>query len=269
MNTSTLAVMGPSEPVPVVQSEATALLSMIERLARDPSMDPDRIERFINMRRDFKREQAEQEFNEAMSRVQGKMHAIAADAHNPQTKSRYASYFALDKVLRPIYSAEGLALSFDEEESPKGQDWIRVVCYVTRGIYTRKYKKDMPADGKGAKGGDVMTRTHASGAASTYGQRYLLRMIFNIAIGEDDDNGSDGRLDRSISTGVSGFPGDRITGDQLAEILKLCKEVNANVANVCRAMKPPVESLAELTPYQFQKAKAKLESMRVPQGDVR
>ena len=40
---------------------------------------------------------------------------------------------------------------------------------------------------KGAKGGDVMTKTHAAGSALTYGQRYLLKMIFNIAIGSDDD----------------------------------------------------------------------------------
>jgi hypothetical protein len=48
----------------------------------------------------------------------------------------------------------------------------------------------MPADGKGAKGGDVMTKTHATGAAVSYGQRYLLKMIFNLAVGEVDDDGN-------------------------------------------------------------------------------
>jgi hypothetical protein len=48
----------------------------------------------------------------------------------------------------------------------------------------------MPSDGKGAKGGDVMTKTHATGAASQYGMRYLLKMIFNVAIGEDDNDGN-------------------------------------------------------------------------------
>jgi hypothetical protein len=44
------------------------------------------------------------------------------------------------------------------------------------------HRIDMPADGKGAKGGDVMTKTHAMGAAASYGQRYLLKLIFNIAV---------------------------------------------------------------------------------------
>ena len=48
----------------------------------------------------------------------------------------------------------------------------------------------MPADGKGAKGGDVMTKTHATGAAVSYGMRYLLKMIFNVAVGEDDTDGN-------------------------------------------------------------------------------
>jgi hypothetical protein len=37
------------------------------------------------------------------------------------------------------------------------------------------------------KGGDVITKTHAVGSAMTYGRRCVLRMIFNVAIGEDDD----------------------------------------------------------------------------------
>jgi hypothetical protein len=55
----------------------------------------------------------------------------------------------------------------------------------------------MPADGKGAKGGDVMTRTHAAGSAFSYGQRYLLKLIFNIATGEDDDGNAASARNRS------------------------------------------------------------------------
>ncbi len=67
---------------------------------------------------------------------------------------------------------------------------LRVFCEVSRGGYSRMYQIDMPSDGKGAKGGDVMTKTHATGAASQYGMRYLLKMIFNVAIGEDDNDGN-------------------------------------------------------------------------------
>src|SRR6185369_5301511 len=69
-------------------------------------------------------------------------------------------------------------------------DCIRVVAYVSRGGYTRLYRIDMPADGKGAKGGDVMTKTHAAGAAMSYASRYLLKAIFNVSVGEEDSDGN-------------------------------------------------------------------------------
>lgn len=60
----------------------------------------------------------------------------------------------------------------------------------------------MPADGKGAKGGDVMTKTHAAGSAMSYGQRYLLKMIFNLAVGDDDDGQKAGRQQQHPISGA-------------------------------------------------------------------
>ncbi|HEV2521064.1 MAG TPA: ERF family protein [Candidatus Acidoferrales bacterium] len=144
----------------------------------------ERLKALYDQERD-KREEAE--FNAAMNRVQAALVPIAPDLNNPQTKSKYASYAAIDKVLRPIYSREGFSLSFNTEES-KFPEHIRVVCFVSHsGGYTRRYQVDMPADGKGAKGGDVMTKTHATGSAMSYGKRYLANFVFNLAIGGDDD----------------------------------------------------------------------------------
>lgn len=179
-----------SVPAPPAQSETAAVLSLIERAARDPNIDIDKMERLIVMQRTIKAEAAEKAFNTAMKIAQAEMRPVAADANNPQTKSRYASYAALDRALRPIYTKNGFALSFDEADSPKPEH-IRVLCYVTHEDgHTRIYHKDMPADGKGAKGGDVMTKTHATGAAASYGARYLLKGIFNVAVGDDDRDGN-------------------------------------------------------------------------------
>jgi len=147
------------------------MISMIERAARDPTIDVDKLERLIALQEKAQMRQAEQSFNAAMSEAQSEMGPIAADSNNPQTRSRYASYFALDKALRPIYSRHGFALSFGTGDTPMEQ-YIRVVCYAShRDGFTRTYHVDMPADGKGAKGGDVMTKTHAVGSG-------LTRMIF-------------------------------------------------------------------------------------------
>ena len=176
------------ERLPVV-SESAALMQVISRAASDPAYDIDKMERLFKMHEAIVARDAEKQFNVAMAEVQAKIRRVAPDLHNKQTNSNYASYAALDRVLRPIYTDAGFALSFGTGEPM--QDVVMVICYVTNSGHTRKYQIPMPADGKGAKGGDVMTKTHATGSATQYGMRYLLKMIFNVAIGVDiDDDGN-------------------------------------------------------------------------------
>jgi hypothetical protein len=149
----------------------------------------DTIERLAKLQREMVEYEAKVAFDKAMGRAQNRMKRIGTDATNPQTHSRYATYSKLDGAVRPIYTEEGFALSFDTGDAPP--DTVRVLCYASHSSgYTRTYKVDMPSDGKGAKGGDVMTKTHATGAAMSYGQRYLLKMIFNLSIGDTDDDGN-------------------------------------------------------------------------------
>lgn len=191
------------QPSPVVEARITRadapevpaaptsdLLGMFERMVRDPQVDVEKLERLMQMHERATARIAEERFYAAMAEAQKEMRPIATDSHNKQTNSRFASYLALDAALRPIYTKHGFGLSFDTGDAP-AVDIVRVLCDVSHvGGHKRTYKLDMPADGKGAKGGDVMTRTHATGAAARYGMRYLLNMIFNVAIGEADDDGN-------------------------------------------------------------------------------
>src|SRR6185369_10536751 len=154
------------------QAENDAFLAMIERAARDPSVDMDKMERLIGMRERMQAAAAERAFEDAMAAAQAEMEPVRANANNPQTKSKYASYFALDTAIRPIYTKHGFSLSFDTADAAEGH--VRIVCKVACRGHRERPHIDMPADGKGAKGGDVMTKTHATGSAVTYGKRYLL-----------------------------------------------------------------------------------------------
>lgn len=183
--------------VPATAPEPTTILNIIERASRDPAVDIDKLDRLLAMHERVKADSARLEFDNAMAEAQEAMRAISPDKDNNQTKSKYATYAALDQATRPIYSQHGFALSFNTGDAPKPDD-VRVLCTVShRGGHRQEYKLDMPADGKGAKGGDVMTRTHATGAAASYGQRYLLKLIFNLAVGDvdDDGNGADGDIE--------------------------------------------------------------------------
>jgi len=172
----------------------------------------------------MERERAHQEkraFNQSMAECQSDMRHVSPDGYNKQTDSKYATYDKLDKALRPIYTKHGFGLSFDTADCDRDQT-VRVVCHVTHTDgHCHDYHIDMPADGKGAKGGAVMTTTHATGAAATYGMRYLLKMIFNVAIGEDD---SDGNL---------GDPPTVITSIELDNLIQLIEDAGAEKAKIC------------------------------------
>lgn len=221
-----------NDPAMPAKTDAAAIVQVIERAAMNPDVDMDKMERLLAMQERIMAKNAEMAFNAAMADAQSKTRQVAADATNPQTRSKYASYSALDKALRPIYTAAGFSLSFDTGEGAPA-DWVRVLCYVShRDGHSRTYHADMPADGKGAKGGDVMTKTHAAGSALSYGMRYLLKMIFNVAVGEDDDDGQ------------AAGRGQTISESQVADLEALIEEVSADKAAFLRWAK--VNSLSEI-----------------------
>jgi hypothetical protein len=205
-------IEGPVSQLPAPVSETSAVLHMIERAARDPAVDINKLQQLMEMRERIEARQAEADFDKALTAAQAGMGRVRTDSNNPQTRSRYASYGALDAAMRQVYTTNGFALSFNTENP--APEVVRVICRVShqRG-HSRTYQIDMPADGKGAKGGDVMTKTHATGSAVSYGMRYLLKMIFNIAVSDrdDDGNGAGGKL-------------KVITQDQADQIRELLEE---------------------------------------------
>jgi len=231
-------------------AEGTTLLSVISRAASDPNVDIGKMERLMAMHRDMQQQQAEADFNAAMARVQSVMSRIGTDKHNSQTHSDYATYAKLDRELRPMYSKEGFALSFGTD-AVEAENIVRVTCHVSHTAgFTRKYLIDMPSDGKGAKGGDVMTKTHATGAAASYGQRYLLKSIFNVAVGEED---TDGNAPEELASDV-------ITVEQRKVILELLEETGTPAEKFCEWAK--IEAVPDLLARHYEKAVQVLKQRR-------
>jgi len=234
-------------PQEVATTDAGTIMSVISRAASDPSVDMDKMERLLLMHERILAKNAEAAFNDAMTRVQAEVGRVAADLYNTQTRSKYASYAALDGKLRPHYTAHGFSISFDTgQEAPEG--FVRVLAYVSHSAgHTRTYNAMVPADGKGAKGGDVMTKTHAFGAGTAYGMRYLQKMIFNIAIGEEDNDGNDPDP-------------ETVSREQVANIEALLTEVGGDKAKFLKYFR--AESIEAIPAASYAKAIAALEKKR-------
>ena len=162
--------------------------------------------------------QAETAFNEAMNAAQTEMRAIAKDASSDKASTPPVSW---PWIKRPARSTRRRAssLSFDT--------WRAALLPTISGrSATSPTGRARPGptastcqrDGKGAKGGDVMTKTHATGAAMTYGQRYLFPLIFNLAIGEDNDGR--GTMREGIQRGVGLHRRDQRREDWLLDLAR-------------------------------------------------
>lgn len=172
--------------VPAAQpAEGAAVLSIIERMARDPNIDPDRVERFLVMAREDRAERARIAFNAAMSACQAELPRVLRDARNSHSGASYARLESIAKATAPIIARHGFSLSFDTEPSPI-QGNLRVTCTCAHEAgHERAYHLDLPPDTAGAQGKANKTPIQGIGSTITYARRYLVLQVFNIALTND------------------------------------------------------------------------------------
>jgi hypothetical protein len=186
---SGLAVVESQKRGLVAHAQPSNLLEAIALAASNPAMDMDRAERLFKMHQELVAQQAKAEFNGAMARAQAKILPVANNSKNDHTRSSYADLAAINAQIVPLYTAEGIAISFDTAECPV-QGWFRTIARVSHaGGHTQDYHLDLPLDDVGAKGTTNKTGVQAMGSTNTYARRYLVRMIFNVST-EDDTDGN-------------------------------------------------------------------------------
>lgn len=238
----------------VATSETAAILLMIERMARDPTADMDKFERAMAAYERMAARAKEEAFNAAMSAAQAEMPQVARDKDNDHTRSRYATLEAICAAATPVYTKHGFSLSFGPERSPLDGHY-RITCIASNAGHSRRYEADLPPDIAGLQGKVNKTPIQAFGSTMSYGRRYLICLIFNIAIkGEDDD-------------GVAAGRGPTISEDQvviLRDMLKvICTKQKTDlipsIIKLGQALGLQIEKLEEIPVDKFDEAKRLLD----------
>ena len=171
----------PMEPMKLVE------MALQSAIASDKGLEVvDRI--FAEQRRMIEYRDTEN-FNAALRRIQDRLRPIGKHGDNPETHSKFATAGAIDQMIDGLLQDERMTLTFEPEPHPQ-PDMLRLVGVLSLGAYSKRYPLDIPVDGKGPKGGGVMSRTHALGSGLTYGKRYLKNIIFNLRFEEQDDDGN-------------------------------------------------------------------------------
>jgi hypothetical protein len=183
-------------PGQLQQMEIEGFMNLIREAAANPAVDPEKLDKLLSLRERVMDRSAEQQFHDAMHRAQERMKFVATDKKNSDKGNRYASFKALDREIRPIYSSEGFSVSYDTgmgkvEYGPIPDGSIRILMDIAHSAGHKIQKHvDIPVETTGAQGTKMMTKIHATGSAMSYGKRYLLIFGFNLAVGEEDDDGN-------------------------------------------------------------------------------
>lgn len=170
-------VVGPSALVIPEPRGAT----MFERLAADPNVPVDKLERLIAMQERIEANNARSGFNAAFAEMQGEIPPVIE--RKKMDKGTYAPQEDIVEVVRPILQRYGFSLSF-RTEWPDAKT-VRVIGILThREGHDRQSEFLSAADNSGSK-----NAIQGLGSAVTYGRRYTTTDLLNITTRGADDDG--------------------------------------------------------------------------------
>lgn len=171
-----------------------AAVTMFERLALDPSVNVEKLERLIEMQERIMRHTAKAAFDAAFSEMQGEIPVITELGEikvEGKLRSRYATNEDIQEALKPILQKHGFALRFRNESTDKQLKVIGILSH--RGGHSEQDEFVTAPDTSGSK-----NAIQAIGSARAYGQRYTTLSLLNIATrepgkGADDDGRAAGK----------------------------------------------------------------------------
>ena len=211
-------------------SENAAMVSMFERMASDPNVDVDKLERLMQMRERAIERQAKEQFDASMSQMQPDLPTIG-ERGNAAGRYTYALWEDINTAIKPILMRHGFALTF-RTDFTNGITVTGVLSH--RGGHREETSITLPADKSGNKN-DVQ----AVASSVSYGKRYTAGALLNLTShGEDDD------AYRAVQ--------ETVNDEQLAKLNEWMEVTESDPAAFCRAFK--VDSLANLPARDYQRA---------------
>lgn len=160
-------------------SENTAMVSMFERMASDPNVDVDKLERLMQMRERAIERQAKADFDAAMADLQPELPTIG-ERGNAAGRYTYALWEDINTAIKPVLQKHGFALTFRTDF----KDGITVTGVLShRAGHREETSITLPSDSSGSK-----NAVQAVASSVSYGKRYTAGALLNLTShGEDDD----------------------------------------------------------------------------------
>lgn len=194
-----------AEPIEVM----AGLLAVIERAARDPNVDIDKMERLLQMQERVQERNAKTAYFEAMSAMQPNLPTIDENGNiknkSGGVQSTYALWEDINEVIKPILSEYGFSLTFRGRNTDREVTTVGVLTHCLG--YSETSEISLPRDESGSK-----NIVQSIGSSKSYGKRYAAFDLLNITTRKEDDDGySTGqprsKLEKAVDAPVKGERG--------------------------------------------------------------
>lgn len=234
----------------LVPANDAPMVAMIERIAMDPTIPIDRLEKMLAMKermedrsREMEREDrietARREWLSAFSAVQAEIGPIFRTNDNKHTKSKYADLADIERVVTPILTKHG----FSTTSAPipcSVPGHIRMQLTIGHaGGHEKTYEDDFPLDNTGSGGTVNKTAIQAKGSTQTYARRYLKASALDLAFFDDKDGNSPPEKDA----------GGPITDAQASVIRDLIMQARLEIDQFCEHWK--IEAVPDIPISKF------------------
>jgi hypothetical protein len=249
MNAQAVATRVDQLPLAPASSESAAILSVIERMATNPDIDPERVERFIALKRQMDADAARKAFYNALSDAKAEIPVINKNrgvgyehkSGEGKTSYRHEDLGEIARTVDPILARHGLSYRF--RTTSVMNEPVSVTCIIAhRDGHSEENTLSAGRDDSGKK-----NSIQSIGSTITYLQRYTLKAALGLAASADDD-------------GSHADDGEIISEEQMQNLLGLISDVGADIAKFCQYLKVP--AIADLPAAQYQRAVAALEAKR-------
>ncbi len=171
----------PAEDAQPPARPADNVVSMFERLASDPNVDVEKLERLIAMQERILHHNARAAFNTAFASMQGEIPAIEEKGRT--NNGTYARLEDIVERVRPVLQKHGFTLSHRTEwPDPKTVKVVGILRHQQGHEVTSEFLSG--GDNSGNK-----NAIQALGSAVSYGRRYTTKDLLNIVTRDEDDDG--------------------------------------------------------------------------------
>ena len=234
-----IAKRKPDEPQAVqVQSEASSIFTMIERLAGQPEIPIERMEKLFDFYQKVESEKARRAYHAAFAEMQPSLPVVAKRGSNDHTKKKYARFEDIAADIMPVLKQYGFGLSFQVSDQ---NSKVLVRCILSHcGGHFETNEFSFPYDT-----GPGRSPIQAIGSAMTYGKRYTATTLLGIATADEVDD-----------DGKAAGGGGTISEAQYKELADLITATGTDLNKFLEVGK--VESLSDIFASKFEAAKAML-----------